>query len=112
MGLAVWGQPEGLRSSVPWAGEQCAMTGEWNAMAERTWEEVWAFKRSKEPLLWRAREGGWTAIGISLHTQERSPSRRVGHLGCRLQVARSHLLRLRETRRFLCRLQVARSCVG
>ena len=27
--LAVWGQPERLRSSVPWAGE-------WNAMAEGT----------------------------------------------------------------------------
>ena len=25
LGLAVWGQPEGLRRGVPWAGEQCAM---------------------------------------------------------------------------------------
>ena len=24
-GLAVWGQPKGLKSSAPWVGEQCAM---------------------------------------------------------------------------------------
>ena len=24
LGLAVWGEPKGLRSAVPWAGEQCA----------------------------------------------------------------------------------------
>ena len=35
LGLAVWRQPEGLRSGVPWAGEQ-------NATAEGTQEEVWA----------------------------------------------------------------------
>ena len=33
--MAVWGQPEGLKSSVPWAGE-------WKAKAEGTQEEVWA----------------------------------------------------------------------
>ena len=31
LGLAVWRQPEGLRSSVPWAGE-------WNTTAEATQE--------------------------------------------------------------------------
>ena len=32
--------------------------GEWNAMAEGTWEKVWASRRSKAPLLGRERGGG------------------------------------------------------
>ena len=32
--------------------------GEWNATAEGTWDKVWAGKRSKAPLLERARRGG------------------------------------------------------
>ena len=43
LGLAVWRQPEGVR--------------EWCATAEEAWEEVWACRRSKVPLLGRAREG-------------------------------------------------------
>ena len=31
---------------------------EWNARVERTWEKVWAQRRSKAPLLGRARGGG------------------------------------------------------
>ena len=49
--MAVWRQPEGLERSVPWAGE-------WDTTAEGTWEEVWAQRRSKAPLSWRARRGG------------------------------------------------------
>ena len=48
--LTVWGQPWGLRSDVPWAGE-------WNAMAEGNWEKVWACRRSKVPLLCKVRGG-------------------------------------------------------
>ena len=44
LGLAVWKQPEGLGSSVPWAGE-------WKTTAEGTQEEVLAHQRSKAPLL-------------------------------------------------------------
>ena len=56
LGLAVWRQPEEvvcqrLRSGMPWAGE-C------NATAEGTWEEVWAHRRSKAPLLGRVRGSG------------------------------------------------------
>ena len=47
----MWGQPEGLRTGVLWARE-------WNAMAEGTWEEVWADRRSEVPLLGRVRGGG------------------------------------------------------
>ena len=32
--------------------------GEWNAMAEGTWEKIWACRRSKVPLLGRVRGGG------------------------------------------------------
>ena len=44
LGLAVWRRPEGLGSSVPWAGEQ-------NATAKGTREEGRAWRRSKVPLL-------------------------------------------------------------
>ena len=43
--------------------------GEWNATAEGTWEKVWAHRRSKAPLLGRARGGGGTTTRISLHTR-------------------------------------------
>ena len=48
LGLAVWRQPERLRSGAPWAGER-------NTTAEGNWEEIWAHRRSKMPLLGRAR---------------------------------------------------------
>ena len=48
--MAGWGQSERLGSGAPWAGEQ-------NATAKGTLEEVWAHRRSKMPLLGRAREG-------------------------------------------------------
>ena len=51
LGLAVWIQFEGLGGGVPRAEEQ-------SAIAEGTWEEVWASRRSKVPLLGRARKGG------------------------------------------------------
>ena len=40
LGLAVWRQPEGLGSRVPWAGEK-------NAIAKGTQEEAWAYRTSK-----------------------------------------------------------------
>ena len=51
LGLAVWRQPAGLGSSVPWVRE-------WDTTAKGTWEEVWAHRRSKVPLLGRARGEG------------------------------------------------------
>ena len=53
LGLAMWGQPKMLRSGVPWVGEGVLWAGEWNTTAERTWEKVWAYRRSKAPLLGR-----------------------------------------------------------
>ena len=51
LGSAVWGQSEGLGNSVPWARER-------KARAQGTQKEVWACRRSKAPLLQRARGGG------------------------------------------------------
>ena len=88
--MAVWGQPEGLRSGIPWTGEQ-------NTTDEGTQEEVWAHRRSKVPLLGRARGGGVDHHrNLPAHTWA---LKRVGasgagyqwHFLCGLQVAR-HLL--------------------
>ena len=51
--MAVWRQPEGLRSGVLWVVE-------WNATTEGTREEVWACRRSKVPLFRKSerRRGG------------------------------------------------------
>ena len=43
----------------------CHGTQEQNTTAKGTWEEIWAHRRSKGPLLRRTRGGGGTAIGIS-----------------------------------------------
>ena len=63
-------------------------------MAEGTREKVWTHRRGKVPLLGRAREGGGTAIGNSLHQRLHMPvgSQRVGRLWHRLLAARSLLL--------------------
>lgn len=80
--------------------------GEWKAMTEGTREKVWACRRSKAPLLVRVRVGG--ADGHrNLPVKAQEGIQRAGGLWCRLQVARSHLLRLLETERFLCRLLMA-----
>ena len=55
--MAVWGQPKGLRSTVPQARENVLLAGEWKAMAAGTWEKVWACRRIKAPLLGRVRGG-------------------------------------------------------
>ena len=96
LGLAVWRQPEGLGSGATWAGEQ-------KTTAEGTWEEVWAHRRSKVPLLGKVRGGGVDHHrNLPMHVH--MGSQRAGCLWCRLWVVRSLLLRLRETRHFLCRL--------
>ena len=51
LGLVVQRQPEGLGSSAPRAGE-------WSTTAEGTWEENWACRKNKVPLLGRVRGGG------------------------------------------------------
>ena len=58
LGLAVWGQPKGLRSSVPWAGV-------WNAMGEGIQEKVWACRRARLDCWGEREEVGQTTIGIS-----------------------------------------------
>ena len=78
----MWRQPEGLESSAPWDGER-------NATAEETWEEVWAHRRSKVPLLGMARGGGADHPG-NLFPCTHVDSQRAGHHWCRLQVARGH----------------------
>ena len=105
LGLAVWRRPEGLGSSVPWAGEQYTI-------AKGTQEEVWACRRSKVPLLRRAKGGGvhhhrnvfpCTCLG----------SQRAVCLWHRLRVMREHLLGLQETWHLLCWLWVSgHLCVG
>ena len=72
LGLAVWGQTEGLRIGV-------LQTGEWNARAEGTREEVWAHRRSKVPLLGRVRGGG-ADCHRNLPMQAHMDTERVGHL--------------------------------
>ena len=86
-------------SSVLWVGEQ-------DAIAERTWDKVWACRRSKAPLLERER-GGETDSHRNLPVHGHMLSK-LGLLWCRLQVARSDLLWLQETGFLLCGVQVAR----
>ena len=59
----MWRKTEGLGGVVPPAGEQ-------NATTEGTWEEVWAHKRSKAPLLGEGerKRGGPPWEFLSLHT--------------------------------------------
>ena len=71
----------GWGSSVLWAGE-------WNAMAEGTWEKVQAHRRSKVPLL------GWVRGEGEDHHRNLFPcvcsnSQRAGNLWHRLHVARA-----------------------
>ena len=91
LGLAVWGEPEGLRSGVSLAGEWCSTGWEWSAMAEGTQERVWASRRSKVPLLGRMRGG---VVDFYRNLPEFAVPQRAGHLWHRLWVVRSHWLRL------------------
>ena len=75
-------------------------------MAEGTREKVWAHRRSKAPLLGRARGGGEDRhknLPAHVHTR----SQRTECPWFLLRVVRSHLLRPWEARCFLCRLQMA-----
>ena len=68
LGLAVWGQPEELRSSELQAGERyMPRARERNTRAEGTWEKVWTRRRGKGPLLGTREEEGWTTVENSLH---------------------------------------------
>ena len=97
--MAVWKQPEGLRSSVSWAGEQ-------NTTAEGTWEEVWAYRRSKVPLLGRVREG--EADHHRNLPANRQALRGQGASGTGYRWQKATYLGLQETECFLCGLWVAR----
>ena len=50
---------------------------EWSDTAEAMWEEAWAFRRSKEPLLGRVKGGGTgpPQEGFSLHMRRLSGNR-------------------------------------
>ena len=52
---------------MPWVEEWCATWGV-EYLSRKTWEKVWARRRSKAPLLGRERGGRVTIIGISLYT--------------------------------------------
>ena len=91
---------------MPWVGRDVLWAGEWNTMVEGTQEKVWAHRRSKVPLLGRAR-GGREDHHMNLSAHMSAGSQRAGHLWCRLQVVRSHFLGIWETGVLLCRLRVA-----
>ena len=55
--MVVRRQTKELRSSAPW-GSGVLWAGEWNTMAEGTWEKVWTCRRGKMPLLGKVRQGG------------------------------------------------------
>ena len=55
LGLVVWRQPKGRRSSILRAGE-------WSATAEKTQEKVQTCRRGKAPLLGRGEEEGKATI--------------------------------------------------
>ena len=74
-------------------------------MAEGSWEQVWAHGRSKVPLL-RREKAGEVDHHRNLPAQVCTGFQRAGHLWHKLQVVRSHLLRLLETKHFLGRLRV------
>ena len=57
LGLAMWRQPEGLRSDVPWLRSGLPRV-------KGNWEEAWAHRRRKSPLLGRAKEEGSIAVRI------------------------------------------------
>ena len=82
----------------------CHGTQEQNTTAKGTWEEIWAHRRSKGPLLRRTRGGGGDRHR-NLFSYACIGSERVGHLWCR-QVVRGHLLGLQKTWCLLCGLQV------
>ena len=107
--LAVWRWPEGLESSAAWAGE-------WSATAKGTQEEVWLYRKTKPPLLGRARGGG-ADHHRNIFPYASTDSQSTGHLWHRLQVvghllhgvrAAGHLLhRLSVIWHLLCGLQAA-----
>ena len=106
LGLAVWGQPKGLRSTVPQAGEWCAMG--WGVECHGRGNP----KDGLGPQEKQSSTGGEgkrrarpPSVGISMCSC--TGSQRAGRLWCRLQVARSNLLGLLETGYFLCRPGVA-----
>ena len=88
--MAMWRQPEELRSSELQAGERYAKGWGGNT-AEVNQEKVWTHRRGKGPLLGRGEEEGRTTIENSLHLSECMPTgpQRAGWLWHRLQVAKS-----------------------
>ena len=65
--MAGWGQPEGVGSDAPEAGEL-------SITAQGTGEEVLVCRRSKAPLLGRARRGG---VDLKIKKKEKA----VGQFG-------------------------------
>ena len=99
LGLAEWKQPEELGSGVTQDGEK-------NSTANGNWEEVWAHRRSKEPLLGRAR-----GVGADCHrnlfpcTCTHANCQGVGRLWHRPQEGKRPLALAQETRSLLYRLR-------
>ena len=81
-------------------GNGVALAGEWSTIVRRTWEEAWAHRRNKVPLLRRARgEGVGHHRNIFLHTPIGSQA--AGHLLHRVEVAGCVLHGLRTVGHFL-----------
>ena len=81
-------------------------------MAEGTQEEVWGSRRSKSPLLGRARGGG-VDCHRNIFPCTCKESQKAGYLWRMLQVARKHCCRLWVTRHYLCEYGwPGISCVG
>ena len=83
----------GIGDSLRELGSCVPRDGEQSTTAKRTWEKVWAHRRSKAPLLGRVRGGG-ADYHRNLPAHACTGSQRAGHLWFRLWLARSHLLGL------------------
>ena len=71
-----------------WLGSGMTKAGEQNAIAEGTWEVVWAHRRSKA---WLERvRGGGADHCMNLFPCADVGSQRAGNIWCRLWVVRGH----------------------
>ena len=91
-GLALWRQRKGLGSDDHRLG----------SITPQLWEcgRKWALRRSKAPLLWRARGGG-VDHHRNLFPCACTDFQETGYLWCRQWVVRHHLLGIWETLAFV-----------
>ena len=94
--LAVWGQPEGLRSSEPLVGERHATGRGGEHHGRGNLREGLDVQERQGTTAGQGRGRGRSTLGNCLHLSVRMPagSQRAGRLWCRLPAARSLLLAL------------------